>query len=131
MDIGAICSIDLTSVNAQASLREALALMHSQHGGALVVSETGPQGGCQHVVGMGRALVSGARHERRTHLRMAKACIRSGTAVGQSASAAAMGKDFPENSLSCRPSLGAVYLPRRRRSAYPAALNQRMALPGL
>ncbi|WP_051244125.1 CBS domain-containing protein [Azohydromonas australica] len=52
MNIADICSQDVVSIDAQASLREAAALMRSQHVGALVVSEAGPQGGGQHVVGV-------------------------------------------------------------------------------
>ena len=52
MNIADICSHDVISIDAQASLREAAALMRSQHVGALVVSEAGPQGQAQRVVGV-------------------------------------------------------------------------------
>ncbi|NML18199.1 CBS domain-containing protein [Azohydromonas caseinilytica] len=44
MKIGDVCRHEVVSIDAHAPLREAAALMRSQHVGALVVTETGPQG---------------------------------------------------------------------------------------
>lgn len=51
MSIGKFCRHEVVSIDAQASLREAAALMRSQHVGALVVTAHGPQGAPQ-VVGV-------------------------------------------------------------------------------